>query len=52
MENCSSQRFDTCAVAKTPKTVSSIQPPATIRRWRMISRARRASGPPRAAMTL
>src|SRR5262245_61807047 len=52
MENCSSQRFETCCAEKAPKMVRTIQPPATTRRCRMISRARRASAPWRASPSI
>src|SRR5262249_30115707 len=45
IENCSSQRLETCWAENAPKIVSTIQPPATMRRCRMITRARRASRP-------
>jgi predicted ATPase len=43
MENCSSQRVDTCFAEKTPKIVSAIHAPTTIFRWWMTKPAMRSS---------
>jgi hypothetical protein len=43
MENCSSQRVDTCLAEKAPKIVNAIHAPTTIFRWCRTAPAKRSS---------